>query len=83
MHPPQAYANHWAWACVSQLSERRWLTTSLCFVDDADPADAAAWQSEEVGGFECFLSGDKDGEAATAEVRAATDDKQELTHACN
>ena len=32
-----------------QLSEKWWLSTSLCIVDDDAAEDARAWQSEEVG----------------------------------
>jgi hypothetical protein len=40
---------------------------TLCFVDNSE-VGAAVWESEEVGGFECYITAD-DEENEAAEVR--------------
>ena len=42
------------------------LDATLCFVDDTDAADADLWASGDVGGFECFIAAEDEGEAAAA-----------------
>eukprot|EP00049_Salpingoeca_infusionum_P026021 m.23237 g.23237 ORF g.23237 m.23237 type:complete len:575 (+) comp8466_c1_seq1:224-1948(+) len=43
------------------------LDATLCFVDDDDDLDASAWQSGDIGGFECYIAAD-DEDTVAAEV---------------
>jgi hypothetical protein len=48
------------------LTQAARLDATLAFCDDACESAREAWQSGEVGGFECYLTADEAGEAAGA-----------------
>jgi hypothetical protein len=45
------------------------LDATLCFVDDEAESDALAWQSGEVGGFQCYIVADEEANAAAETYR--------------
>ncbi|KAJ3063699.1 hypothetical protein HDU98_000499 [Podochytrium sp. JEL0797] len=45
------------------------LDATLCFVCERTPADKAAWESDEVGGFDCYMAADE-GNDDPAQYRA-------------
>ena len=40
------------------------LDATLCFADDSDETAAAAWASDDVGGFQCYFVADDEADAA-------------------
>lgn len=44
------------------------LDATFCVVDDEGDLNASAWDFGEVGGFECYIAADEDGDVATDEV---------------
>ena len=40
------------------------LDATLCFADDSDETAAAAWASDDVGGFQCYIVADDEADAA-------------------
>ncbi|KAK3257709.1 hypothetical protein CYMTET_33215, partial [Cymbomonas tetramitiformis] len=51
-----------------QMSESEWLDISLCFVNSRGKANAEAWGTGEVGGYECWIGADSESDAASAVV---------------
>ena len=47
------------------------LDATLCFVDDSDETAAAAWASDDVGGFQCYIAADDEADAAAETYRCA------------
>lgn len=47
------------------------LEATLCFVDDAGEAAAAAWASDDVGGFQSYILGDDEANTAAETYRCA------------
>ena len=59
------------------------LDATLCVVDDEGDLNSSAWDFGEVGGFECYIAADEEGDAADAATAAVykaqgEDDEDEL-----
>ena len=53
------------------------LDATFCVVDDESDLNQSAWDFGEVGGFECYIAADEQGDAATDEVYNAQGDAEE------
>jgi len=51
------------------LSDRPQLDATLCFVDDGGEESRAAWASDDLGGFQCYILADEEANAAAETYR--------------
>ena len=58
------------------------LDATLCFVDDESDERRALWESDEVGGFQCYIAADEEAEAASESYRCAARFLSDLVRKC-